>query len=109
MKFICWKIHASKKWVEMSCCNHSNISKLAYVHVCVESVCNCTLFIEDRVVIEDSMASAEQLSELLVHYCTVGDPHTLRQVKAEYPEVDFNMTTEGGVTLLMHTIIGAGK
>ena len=93
----------------MGCCNHSNISRLAYVHVYVESICNCTLFIEDRVVIEDSMASAEQLSELLVRCCTVGDPNTLRQVRAEYPEADFNMTTEGGVTLLMHTIIGAGK
>lgn len=53
------------------------------------------------------MASAEQLSELLVHCCSMGDPHTLRQVRTEYPQADFNMTTEGGVTLLMHTIIGA--
>ena len=54
------------------------------------------------------MADAKQLSEWLVHCCSMGDPHTLRQVRMEYPEADFNMTTEGGVTLLMHTIIGAG-
>ena len=54
------------------------------------------------------MATTEQLSEILVHCCTVGDHQTLRQVRTEYPEADLNMTTEGGVTLLMHTIIGAG-
>ena len=54
------------------------------------------------------MATAEQLSEYLVQCCTMGDPHTLQQVKSQYPETDFNMITEGGVTLLMHIIIGAG-
>ena len=54
------------------------------------------------------MADAEQLSKMLVHCCSIGDPHTLREIRREYPEADFNMTTEGGVTLLMHTIIGAG-
>jgi hypothetical protein len=65
-------------------------------------------FIEDGESIDHTMASAEQLLELLVHCCTMGDPDTLRQVRTEYPEADFNITTEGGVTLLMHTIIGAG-
>ena len=54
------------------------------------------------------MSAEEQLAEMMVHCCTMGDPHTLQQVLSEYPEVDVNMTTEGGVTLLMHTVIGAG-
>ena len=62
----------------------------------------------ERALINHIMAGAEQLSELLVHCCSMGDPHTLRQIRTEYPEADFNMTTKGGVTLLMHTIIGAG-
>ena len=55
------------------------------------------------------MATEEQLSELLVQCCSLGDPQTLQQVVNEYPNADFNMTTEGGVTLLMHAVIGAGQ
>ena len=55
------------------------------------------------------MATEEQLSEILVQCCSLGDPQTLQQVINEYPDIDYNMTTEGGVTLLMHTVIGAGE
>ena len=54
------------------------------------------------------MATSEQVSEILIQCCSLGDPQTLLWVVNEYPDTDFNMTTEGGVTLLMHTVIGAG-
>ena len=55
------------------------------------------------------MSSGEQqLLEVLLQCCDLGDPHTLQQVVREYPDIDYNITTEGGVTLLMHAIIGAG-
>ena len=56
-----------------------------------------------------STTGEEQLAEVLVQCCSLGDPHTLQQVVREYPDLDYNMATEGGVTLLMHTVIGAGR
>ena len=41
--------------------------------------------------------------------CHSGDVGTLQSLLTQHPELDINLTTEGGVTLLMHTIIGAGE
>ena len=46
-------------------------------------------------------------SELVVA-CKVGDVQTLYDLLSQQPSV-VNLTSEGEVTLLMHTIIGAGK
>lgn len=54
------------------------------------------------------MSTNEQLLEILLQCCQLGDPVTLQQVVSQYPDLDYNITTEGGVTLLMHTVIGAG-
>lgn len=53
--------------------------------------------------------SEQQLSQILLQSCQLGDPETLQRVVREYPDLDYNVTTEDGVTLLMHTVIGAGK
>ena len=52
--------------------------------------------------------SAEEIAEALVSSCNHGDVATLQQLLSTYPDLDINYATEGGVTLLMHAIIGAG-
>lgn len=52
--------------------------------------------------------SAEEIADALVTSCNHGDVATLQQLLATYPDLDINYATEGGVTLLMHAIIGAG-
>lgn len=50
------------------------------------------------------------LPEELVGVCKAGDIHTLYQMLSQQadPSQLVNLTSEGDVTLLMHTIIGAG-
>ena len=47
----------------------------------------------------------------LVNVCSAGDVQTLYQLLSQQtdPASLVNLTSEGGVTLLMHTISGAGK
>ena len=47
----------------------------------------------------------------LVKACSSGDVQTLYYMLSQYtdPAYVVNLTSEGGVTLLMHTIIGAGE
>ena len=55
------------------------------------------------------MSSSHPLVEGVVEACHSGDVGTLQTLLTQHPELDINLTTEGGVTLLMHTIIGAGE
>lgn len=55
------------------------------------------------------MSSSHPLVEGVVEACHSGNVGTLQALLTQYPELDINLTTEGGVTLLMHTIIGAGE
>ena len=55
------------------------------------------------------MSSSHPLVEGVVEACHCGDVGTLQTLLTQHPELDINLTTEGGVTLLMHTIIGAGE
>ena len=50
----------------------------------------------------------------LVQACTSGDVQALYEILSQQQSQEelalmVNLTTEGGVTLLMHTIIGAGR
>lgn len=47
-------------------------------------------------------------TDTLVSVCTQGDVTQLQQLLSSNPSA-LEHTTQGGVTLLMHTIIGAGK
>ena len=53
--------------------------------------------------------ATQNLAEALVESCRSGDVQSLQALLTQYPGIDVNFTTEGGVTLLMHTIIGAGE
>lgn len=55
------------------------------------------------------MSSSHPLVEGVVEACHSGNVGTLQALLTQHPELDINLTTEGGVTLLMHTIIGAGE
>ncbi len=49
-------------------------------------------------------------SQQLVEVCHTGDAQSLAALLTQNPgELDVNLSSEGGVTLLMHTIIGAGE
>ena len=54
------------------------------------------------------MSSLHPLVEGVADACHSGDVGTLQAMLTQYPELDINLSTEGGVTLLMHAIIGAG-
>ena len=54
------------------------------------------------------MSSSHPLVEGVVEACHSGNVGTLQALLTQHPELDINLATEGGVTLLMHTIIGAG-
>ena len=54
------------------------------------------------------MASVQEVLQLVVHSCSMGDYQALQNLLFQHPDININMTTEGGATLLMHTIIGAG-
>lgn len=49
------------------------------------------------------------VSDQLLLACQNGDAHTLQTLMSSVAGLNLAMTTEDGVTLLMHTIIGAGK
>ena len=51
---------------------------------------------------------AGDVSTQLLAACQSGDAHALQSMMSSVAGVDLSMKTEGGVTLLMHTIIGAG-
>ena len=53
--------------------------------------------------------AAHQLAQSLVDVCNSGDARGLVALLDQNPGIDLNFTTEGGVTLLMHAIIGAGR
>ena len=55
------------------------------------------------------MSGGDDLAVGLVTACTQGDVSGLQTILSAYPDLDINYTIEGGVTLLMHTIIGAGE
>ncbi len=44
----------------------------------------------------------------LVNACSLGDVQTLYELLSQHAGL-VNLASEGGVTLLMHTIIGAGN
>ena len=57
------------------------------------------------------MAESEsgELADLLLSACQSGDAHALQSLLGSVTEADLvSLATEDGVTLLMHTIIGAG-
>ena len=54
---------------------------------------------------EEKVNAADQL--LLA--CQNGDAHSLQAMMSSVAGLDLSMATEDGVTLLMHTIIGAGE
>ena len=48
-------------------------------------------------------------SQQLVEVCRTGDTQSLQILMTQHPgQLDVNLASEGGVTLLMHAIIGAG-
>ena len=53
--------------------------------------------------------ATEDLAVALVEASRLGDVQTLEALLTEAQGSDINFTTEGGVTLLMHAIIGAGR
>ena len=55
-----------------------------------------------------TMSSAHPLVEGVAGACHSGDVGTLQAILTQHPELDINLSTEGGATLLMHAIIGAG-
>ena len=57
---------------------------------------------------EEAMAEEGSVEERLLLACQSGDAHTVQRLMSEVPGLDVGMATEGGVTLLMHAIIGAG-
>ena len=56
------------------------------------------------------MSDGASPEALLVEACSAGDAQTLQQLVAkQQPQgAGLDVSTEGGVTLLMHAIIGAG-
>ena len=60
---------------------------------------------------EPLMSEGEQVdaADQLLLACQNGDAHTLQAMMSSVAGLDLSMTTEDGVTLLMHTIIGAGE
>ena len=57
----------------------------------------------------EELEEAAHAEERFVLACQAGDARAAQQLLAADPGLDAAMTTEGGVTPLMHTIIGAGK
>ena len=56
----------------------------------------------------EELEEAARAEERLVLACQAGDARAMQQLLTANLGLDVAMTTEGGVTLLMHTIIGAG-
>lgn len=56
-----------------------------------------------------SQEEGDAVGDQLLLACQNGDAHTLQTLMSSVAGLDLAMTTEDGVTLLMHTIIGAGK
>lgn len=50
----------------------------------------------------------DTLEEVLADICRRGDTAALRSILANSPEIDLNFTTDGGLTLLMHALVGFG-
>ncbi len=55
------------------------------------------------------MTTSPEVYSALVVACSQGDHVSLQSILNSYSDVDLNATTDGGVTLLMHAIIGAGN
>ena len=49
------------------------------------------------------------LEEVIVEMCRTGDAASLRSILAQSPQTDLNFNTDGGITLLMHAILGIGE
>lgn len=56
-----------------------------------------------------SQEEGDAVGDQLLLACQNGDAHTLQTLMSSVAGLDLAMTTEDGVTLIMHTIIGAGK
>ena len=53
------------------------------------------------------MSEGDSVTEQLLTACQRGDAHALQSLLS-VADLDLSMTTEDGVTLIMHTVIGAG-
>lgn len=66
------------------------------------------LFLSNRLTLQSTMENHTVLEEVLADVCRRGDIATLQSILAKSPEADLNITTDGGLTLLMHALIGFG-
>lgn len=56
-----------------------------------------------------SEEEGDAVGDQLLLACQNGDAYTLQSLMSSVAGLDLAMTTEDGVTLLMHAIVGAGK
>lgn len=54
------------------------------------------------------MENQNTLEEVIVERCRTGDAAALQSILLQSPQIDLNFITDGGVTLLMHALVGLG-